>query len=71
MTSETGGKLKVYQLPKNQYRFVQEVRARLGAIASIEVQCILGRQIIGFHNLRTDELEIIYELAKVHGVDLP
>jgi len=63
--------LRVYQLPRQQYLLVQQVKKRLGDMAGVELQCVLGNQIRWFHSTPSDQVAIIKQMAQELGVGLP
>jgi hypothetical protein len=63
-------KLRVFELPQNEYALVQKVKERLGLIAASNLQCLFSGSIQEWLVSR-DEKEIIQQMARAHGVKLP
>jgi len=59
---------KVFELPANEQSYLQELKARVGILATCAVQCLLCGQTTGLHNLHPDELKIVRDLATVYDV---
>lgn len=62
---------RLYELPQPQYATVQEVRRRLGAVASSIVENFFAGDATSLDGLGSDELVTVREIAAAKGAQLP
>lgn len=61
----------VAELPQPEYRLVQEIRQRLGFIASASLTCFLFRETPHLAGISQSEVSFIETMAKQLNVTLP